>query len=209
MSQSIKQRVGALAAKKDADELRKLFEANLADMAAVRAEVVKLVTDVTTVITRQKNMTLSSCGLAIAGGAKLTAQVATPFLYIANGTLMVKPVADCSALVGTIADGKTAGWAFYIDAAGTITTSAKTADSAGVDAAAIAATYVLLNAIPVPENKAIIGHLVVHTTGATFVGGTTALDAGTATDLYTTIIGPASVPTAITAAAPAALTTIA
>lgn len=209
MSQSIKNRLSALANKKDADELRKLLEASLVDAAAVRAEVVKLVTDVTEVITRQKNMTLSSCGLAIAGGTKLTAQVSTPFKYLANGVLFTKPVADCSALVGTVADGKCAGWAFYIDSAGTITTSAKTADTTGTDAAAIAATNVLLNAIAVPAGKAVIGHLIVHTTGASFVGGTTALDAGTATDLYYSLVGPASVPTAITAAAPAALTTIA
>ena len=209
MSHSIKQRIASLSCKSDALELRKVLEAQLADMTAMRAEVVKLVTDVTGVITRQKNMTLSSCGLAIAGGAKLTAQVATPFTYLADGVLFTKPVADCSALVGTIADGKTAGWAFYIGSTGTITTSAKTADAAGVDAAALAATYVLLNAIAVPAGKAVIGYLLVATTGATFVGGTTALDAGTATDTYMSLVGPATVPTAITAAAPAALTTIA
>lgn len=208
MAQSIKQRVASLANKSDAAELRKVLEAQLADLTAIRDEVVKLVTDVTATITRQKNMTLSSCGLAIASGKK-TAQVATPFAYLANGTMMVKPVGDCSALVGTIADGKTAGWAFYIDSAGTITTSAKTADATGVDAAALAATYVLLHAIAVPSGKTLIGYLAVATTGATFVGGTTDLDAGTATDTYLSLVGPAAVPSAITAVAPAALTTIA
>ena len=209
MSQSIKQRLASLANKSDAAELRKVLETQLADMTAIRDEVVKLVTDVTATITRQKNMTLSSCGLAIAGGAKLTAQCASAFAYLANGSLKVKAVADCSALVGTVADGKTAGWAFYIDSAGTITTSAKTADAAGNDAAGVAATYVLLSAIAVPAGKTLIGWLAVGTTGATFVGGTTALDAGTATDTYLSLVGPANVPTAITAAAPAALTTIA
>ena len=209
MSQSIKQRLASLSIKNDAIALRKLLEATLVDMTAVRAEVVKLVTDVTGVIDRQKNMALSSCGLAIAGGAKLTAQTATPFTYLANGVLGAKPTGDCSALVGSIADGKTAGWAFYIDSAGTITTSAKTADATGVDAAGIAAAWVLVNAITVPTGKAIIGQLLVSTAGAAFIGGTTALDAGSVGAIYKSIIGPVSVPAAITAASPAALTTLA
>jgi hypothetical protein len=209
MTQSIKNRMASLSCKSDALELRKLMEATLADMTAMRSEMVKLVTDVTTLITREKNQTLSSCGLAIGSGSKLTAQVSTPFAYLANGVMMVKAIADCSSLVGTIADGKTAGWAFYIDSAGTITTSTKTADAAGNDATGIAATYTLLKAIAVPSGKTLIGYLLVGTTGATFVGGTTALDAVTATDTYLSLVGPASVPTAITAVAPAALTTLA
>lgn len=207
MSESIRKRMRAVRDAAEGSELEKLFNTVLADLTGIRAEAVKLIADATAIIDRQKNMTFSSCGLAIAGGTKLTAQVATPFIFIANGVMGMKPVADCSALVGTIADGKTAGWAFYISSTGVITTSAKTADTAGVNAAAIAATYVLLNAIPVPANLALIGQLVVHTTGAAFVGGTDALDIGTGTDLYLSIIGPASVPAAITATAPSLTTT--
>lgn len=198
MTESISRRAATLTT--DKNTIRKLLEAVLADSTAGRAEVVKLVTDVTAVITRQKNMTFGSAGLGIASGKK-TATISTPFCYIAGGTVFYKAAADCSALVGTIADGSTAGWAFYISATGTVTTSAKTAD-----AASVAATLVLLQAIAVPANVALIGYLVVATAAAAFVGGATDLDAGTATDTYINIIGPGSAPTAITAAAPAALT---
>jgi len=230
MSESIKQRVAAMSNSRDKVSLKKLLDAALVDLTevraelakgitdyaagraevvkiltdltAARAEVVKLVTDVTALITREKSFTLSDAGLTIASGKK-TATAAKDFTYIANGTVGYKALGDMSALVGTIADGKSAGWSFYIDSAGTITTSAKTADADNA-----AAAYALVNAIAQPAGKALIGHLVVSTTGATFIGGTTDLDAGTATDIYMSIIGPAYAPAAITAVAPAAITAV-
>lgn len=214
MSESIKRRTATLAT--DKESIRKLMAAVLVDLGVLRtpiaagvtdytagrAEIAKLVTDVTAIRTRQQNMTFGSAGLAIASGKK-TATIGTAFCYIAGGTVFYKAAADCSALVGTIADGKTAAWAFYINASGTVTTSSKTADADN-----LAAAMVLAQAIAVPANLALIGYLVVATSGATFVGGTTDLDAGTATDIYINVIGPGSAPVAITAVAPAAVTAV-
>lgn len=200
MSKSITRRLAALTNAGDKKELKRLLDAALADMTALRAEVVKLVADATTNRTLQNNQTLTSAGLTIAAGKK-TATAGTPFFYIANGTAGYKAAGDMSALVGTIADGSTAGWAFYIAANGTITTSAKTADVASVALAAAA-----LLALARPANLAVIGYLIVSTAGATFVGGTTDLDAGTATDLYFSMTGEEKALAALSAAAPAALT---
>ena len=45
MSQSIKKRIAALSDKDDGKELKLVLDAMLADITAIRAEVVKLVTD--------------------------------------------------------------------------------------------------------------------------------------------------------------------
>jgi len=177
MSQSIKKWLSGLSNHTDGFALRKLFEALYTDISA-------LLTDSTSVATLQNNHLITSAGLAIAGGAKLTAQAVNAFFYIAGGTVGYKAAGDMSALVGTIADGSTAGWAFYIDSAGTITTSAKTTDRASV---ALAAADLV--AIARPTGKAVIGYLIVSTAGAAFVGGTTALDAATATDVYFSLTG--------------------
>jgi hypothetical protein len=200
MAESIKRRVAGLSNSSDKKELKKLLDAAKADLTAVRAEVVKLVADVTANRTLQNNKCLTSAGLTIASGKK-TATAGSAFFYIAGGTAGYKAAGDLSALVGTIADAKSAGWAFYIDSAGTVTTSAKTADVATV---ALAAADLL--ALARPANKAVIGYLIVSTSGATFVGGTTDLDAGTATDVYFSLVGEEKALAAITSASPAALT---
>jgi hypothetical protein len=168
------------------------------DLGVLRTPIVALVTDVTNIIARLNSAMLSPPGLGIAAGKK-TATAANPFVALVDGTTVYKALGDMSALVGTIADGYSAAWAFYIDAAGTITTSAKTADAAD-EAAAIA----LIPAVPAHQTQ--IGYLVVDTVGATFVGGTTDLDAVTATDHYYDNSSFAGAATAITAVAPAALT---
>ena len=201
--QSIKRRISGMANGSDRSTLKKMFDAVLEDLTSLRAEIIKLVADVTGLITREKNYLMTSAGLAIAGGSKLSAQCVNGFMYVADGTLAYKAAGDCSALVGTIALSKSASWAFYIDSEGTITTSAKTAD---VDTVALAMADIL--AVPVPAGKALIGILnVINSSGGNFVGGTTALDTATATDLYFSFTGPGVAPTAITAADPAALNT--
>jgi hypothetical protein len=232
MAQSIKQRIAALGDKQEETALRELLTAVLADLAelrteltalrvdyvagraevvklvtdyaAGRAEVVKLVTDVTALVTREKSFTLSDAGLVISG-TNTKVKAAKTFTYIADGTVVVKAAdTDMAVLAGTIADGSAAGWAFYGDSAGTLTTSAKTADAADA-----AAAFELVKAVAIPAGKALIGWLVVTSTGATFVGATTALDAGTAADLYISTVGPAAAPVAVTAVAPAAATAVA
>lgn len=207
MSQSIKQRTGALASKKDAEELRKLLEANLADMTAVRDEVVKLVADATAITAQTRNHLITDPALAIGGGAKTTAQATKAFLAVAGGTTVYKAAATAMPNLGgaaTAANMSTA-WAFYIDSAGTITVSDRVADAASAAAAITAIT-----AVAIPTNKALIGYLVVTMSGgATFTPNTTALDAANTAVVYLSAIGLAKDTGAQTAAAPAALTTIA
>ena len=184
MAESIGLRTNAMSIQQDKQELRKLLEAILADLTALKNDAAGIVA--------RENHLISAAGLTIASGKK-TATAGNAFAYLAGGVVGYKAAGDMSALVGTIADAKSAGWVFYIDSAGTITTSAKTAD-----AASAAAAFALANAIAVPTGKAVIGQLVVSTSGATFVGGTTDLDAGTATDLYLSFVGPANATTALT-----------
>lgn len=85
---------------------------------------------------------------------------------------------DMSAIAGSLATAKSALWAFYIDSAGTITTSTKTAD-----AATAAAALALKPAVPV--NKAELGYIIVsNASGSAFTAGTTALDMAGVTTTY-------------------------
>lgn len=116
--------------------------------------------------------------LVIKAGSSAVVKSSALFVAKVDGTAVSKAAnTDMSALVGTIADGSAAAWDFYIDDAGLITTSAKTADAATAAAA-------LLLLPTVPAGKVRIGSVSVATAAATFIGGTTALDAGTATATY-------------------------
>lgn len=133
--------------------------------------------------------------LAIKAGASAVVKSSALFVAKVDGTAVSKAAnTDMSALVGTIADGSSAAWDFYIDAAGTITTSAKTAD-----AATSAAALALLPAVP--SGKVRIGSVAVDTAGLAFVGGTTALDAVTATATYYNASTAAAFTAGITAVA--------
>ena len=138
-----------------------------------------LLTDITAMRTRLNSQMLNLPGLAIKTGGSAIVTAAKSFAATVNGTLVAKTTAtDMSAIAGTIATTKFAGWAFYMDAAGTITTSAKTADSATLVAA--------LALIPAtPDNKVMIGFIVVQNAAAgDFTAGTTALDAASTTTTY-------------------------
>ena len=187
MSESIKQRFGGMTSA-DKEQLRKLMEATLVDLAALRANIATLTTDAS------KAYLLTTATLGIASGKK-TATAGTAFWYMAGGAVKYKAAGDMSALAGTIADGKSAAWTFYINSSGTITTSAKTADADTAAAAALLAT-----AVAVPDGLAVIGILIVSTSGATFVGASTDLDAVTATDVYYSFIGPAATTSTTTTA---------
>ena len=206
MTDSISQRTAALSITEDAFALRKLFETILADVAILGAAAGLLVTDLIAVKAREQNSMISNPGLAIGGGSKLTAQAALPFMAIAGGVLQYKPAATAMASLtaGTVAQNKYGLWAFYIDSAGTITSSSKTADC---DSAALA-----FAAMPaVPANKAQIGCIIVINTGVGgFVGGTDALDkGGVTTVIYINNIGLPTAPVAATYSAPATLGLIA
>jgi hypothetical protein len=126
---------------------------------------------------------LNSAGLAIKAGGSALAKTANLVLVNINGVYLRKAPADLPALVGNLATAKSAAWPFYIDAAGTFHTGAKTADVATHDLA--------LAAVPaVPAGYAQLGILVLdNATGANFVGGTTALDAASLTATYYNAVG--------------------
>jgi hypothetical protein len=134
-----------------------------------------------------KSATLTSAGLVIKAGSSAIVKAGSAFIYVANGVRVYKAAnTDMAALVGSLATAKSACWAFYGDDAGTLTTSAKTAD-----ADTVAAAIALLP--KVPAGKAMIGFIVVsNATGSPVVGGTTALDAGSVTTAYFNTVGVAS-----------------
>jgi hypothetical protein len=115
---------------------------------------------------------ITAATLCIKAGGSAVVKSSTAIICRVNGLTVTKTAdTDMAALVGTLATLKYAAWAFYVDSAGTMTTSAKTADSTS-SAAAIA----LLPAVP--AGKLQVGYIVVYNgTAADFVGGTTALDA--------------------------------
>jgi hypothetical protein len=129
--------------------------------------------------------TLSSPGLVIKAGSSTLAKAGSAFAAIAAGVVVTKTAnTDMAALVGTLATAKSAAWAFYIDSAGTLTSSAKTADSANA-----AAALALLPAPP--AGKAMVGFITIdNTSGSNFVGGTTALDAAGIATTYFNSVGP-------------------
>ena len=121
---------------------------------------------------------ITKATLAIKAGSSPTVSSSTSIVAKVNGLTVTVAPSDMAALVGTLATAKAAAWAFYVDSAGTLTTSAKTADSA-TPAAAIG----LLPAVP--AGKLLVGYITVaNASGSNFVGGTTALDATSITTVY-------------------------
>lgn len=116
-------------------------------------------------------MLLSTGGLAIKAGGSAIVKAATLCKAIAGETLVsIAANTDMAALVGTVTNAKFNVYAFFVDAAGAVTTSM------GTEGATLAAVV-----FPsVPANKACIGFIIVNPTGTgNFVGGTTALDDAT------------------------------
>lgn len=164
-----------------------------AQLEAIVTDLTAVFADLTALRTRINTGTLNSAGLVIKAGSSAIVKAGSAFAALAGGAVVVKAAnTDMSALVGTLATAKSAVWAFYIDSAGVITTSAKTADAN--DAAAALA---LMPASP--DNKAMIGFIVVaNASGSNFVGGTTALDAASITTTYYNTTGPTAFAAALT-----------
>lgn len=120
---------------------------------------------------RLSTQCLTTAGLTIKAGASAIVKAATAFYAICNGTLVTKGAnTDMAALAGTVTNEAFNVFAFYIDAAGTLTSQMGTEG----------ATLALVGIPPVPEKKACIGLLIINPTGTgNFVGGTTALDDAT------------------------------
>jgi hypothetical protein len=124
--------------------------------------------------------------LAIKAGSSTLAKSTSAFVARVDGTAVSKAAnTDMSALAGVIATEKYAAWQWYMDDAGTITTSAKTADS-DTEAAALA----LLPATP--DGLVKLGAVSIYNNqgaAAAFTGGTTALDtAGLTVTYYATAV---------------------
>jgi hypothetical protein len=172
---------------------------NLKSISAIGIALIALISaanvDLSMLHDRESSQVVSnSPALAIndTGGTKVKA--GATFAALADGTAVaVTSGTVFPALSGTIAAAKYGVWAFYVDSAGTITVSSKSADvatSGGLTAALAAKASV-------PADKAEIGFIVV--TGgaaAAFTGGTTALSAGTTT--YFSNLGRPDVPSALT-----------
>lgn len=127
----------------------------------------------------QNQFILTAPTLVIKATSGTVPKSSTAFSVLAAGLVQSKAAdTDMSVIAGTLATAKAALWAFYIDSAGTITTSTKTADAA--DAAAA-----LLLKPTIPANKVEIGYIIVaNASGSNFTGGTTALDATNVTTTF-------------------------
>lgn len=147
--------------------------------AANKVKLGDLLSEIIGKLNLAQSSMLTKAGLVIKAGSSPIVKAGVAFAAVANGVPVRKAAnTDMAALVGTLATAKSALWAFYIDSAGTLTTSAKTAD-ADTHAAAMALLPVT------PAGKAMIGFIVVdNATGSNFVGGTTALDAASLTVTY-------------------------
>lgn len=120
-------------------------------------------------------MVQNSGGLAIKAGSSALAKTVNTITCVIDGVLVQKAAADCAVLSGaTVADGSKNVYVFCVDAAGTFTTLP------GTQATTIAGIVWPT----IPSNVAVVGYLIVATAAATFVPGTTALDAGTVTATY-------------------------
>lgn len=138
-----------------------------------------LIAGYTALQAREMSRALSPITFAIKAGGSTLAKASSAFIAVASGVLVQKAAnTDMAALAGTLATAKSAAWAWYIDSAGNLTTSAKTAD-----AASSAAAVALLPAPP--AGLAQLGVVVIdNATGSNFVGGTTALDTASLTVTY-------------------------
>ena len=193
----------------DVAAMRTPIAASVVDVAAMRTPIAATVTDVAALNARLNTAMISPPGLVIGTVSPKVPKATYAIQAVVGGTLVFKAAdtAMCALTAGTVAQNKFAIWAFYMDNAGTITCSSKTADC---NTAALA--YAALPAIP--ANKVQIGFIIVTNSASAFVGGTDDLNIASNTVIYVDSVGiqapaitlTAAAPAALTAAAPAALT---
>lgn len=122
-------------------------------------------------------------GLAIKAGASALAKTVNTIQAMVGGTLVSKAAADMAALAGTVVNATFNVYAFFLDAAGTLTTVMGTAGATLAD-------------VVIPQasaTRAMIGYVIINPTGTgNFVGGTTALDDATVVPnaVYVNTVGP-------------------
>lgn len=131
---------------------------------------------------RYSTQVQANAGLAIkAGGSAIvkTGGSATPYIVKGKGGT-IDASTDMAALSGTVTQSYYNVFVFFVDSAGTLTTAM------GQQATTKAAVIFP----PFPAGKAVIGYIRVINTGASFIGGTTALDNGTVTVEYVNTPAP-------------------
>lgn len=131
---------------------------------------------------RLLNQNLTHNGLVISAGGATTAKTgANASTSIAGGKLVQTAGATTlPVLAGTILQNNFGGWAFLSDSAGTLTSVFL--NQAGTLAAV---TFPVI-----PKGSVILGFILANPTTATFVGGTTALDAANTNVQYISPHGP-------------------
>lgn len=126
---------------------------------------------------RMSTQATSTAGLVISATTTLAKIGAVAFAGVVKGVpVAIAAGTDMPALVGSITAAYYNVFCFFIDAASTVTVAM------GTEGATLAA----VKFPPFPENKALVGYLVV-TYASTFVGGTTVLS--TATTVYVSPVG--------------------
>lgn len=119
------------------------------------------------------DMLLATGGLAIGTSSKAKVKVVNSPKAFIDGALVSITGAEVT-LSGTITDGKYNVYVIYANSAGTLSSAMGTE---GATAAAVVFPTT-------PDNSVVLGWVLVYTTGAAFIGGTTLLDAATVTDTY-------------------------
>lgn len=169
------------------DELNRMNPAaSHAKLGDLLSDIIKKHNDLVAVIAKPNYIT-NSAGLVIKAAGGVLVKAGSAFVAMVGGVSVAKAVdTDMAALVGTVAASKSALFPFYVNASGTLSTGAKTAD-----AASAAAALALLPAVPAGLVR--IGYIVVTNGSASdFTGGTTALDATDITVAYYNDTNPVS-----------------
>lgn len=204
MTESVKQRCSSLSIHRDGFQIRRLFEAVLADLTLFKAGLAAGAVDLAAIRARNACAMLSPAGLVLGTSTGKMPKTTYPIMALANGVLVFKPAGtDMSVLPASTTLQDAFGlWAFYIDSAGTITTS----DRCGNTSTAALA----FAAMPaVPANKTQIGAIIVTDSNSSFVAGTDSLNASGVTCIYIDCVGPAGVPDALTITSAGSVTLVA
>lgn len=145
--------------------------ANWLGMLANSQDAVALRKPLQNVFDRATCQVLSTPGLAIKTAGSALAKAGTLFYALVTGILVkVSANTDMAALSGTVTNAKFNVFCFFLDSAGTLTSAM------GTEGATLGAVVFP----PIPNNKAMVGFVIINPTGTgNFVGGTTALDDAT------------------------------
>lgn len=175
MSESIKQRTGALANRSDAVELRKLLEATRSELVSLRSVVNGIYGALA------GNYLVVQPSLAIGSTVQNVSNLA--FYYSIGGAVYYKAAVAAGTAPGNdvVPQGKFGAVAFDIGVNGTIDAVEAPANATGYASALLAAA-----ALPAPAaDHARMGYVTATKSDGAFTFGTTALNAANSTVAYT------------------------